>query len=218
MLRLVWKQNFHRKKGKNLKKSRIAAVITVFAVLFIDQASKIWVKLNMFLGQEFAIIKGFFVIHFTENPGMAFGWKWGGEIGKYALTSFRIVAISAIAYYIHKLIKEKKPLGFVITMSLILAGAIGNVIDSFFYGLSFTHSNQRVAELFPTEGGYASFMQGKVVDMLYFTWQFPEWVPTIGGNTAFPYIFNVSDAAITIGVFLILIFQKKFFIEEKKLA
>ena len=171
----------------------------------------------MRLEDSYAVLGNWFYIHFTENPGMAMGLSWGGEIGKYALSGFRVVAISFLIYYISTLIKKKVHTGFIVAMSLILAGAIGNIIDSLVYGLIFSESTVfKIAHLFPAEGGYTTFMQGKVVDMFYFPlFYMPNWVPVLGGNNFFPYIFNVADAAITIGVFIILIFQKQFFTESK---
>ncbi|MGB1316428.1 MAG: lipoprotein signal peptidase, partial [Chitinophagales bacterium] len=200
-----------------MNKKGFLAVAIVFTVLLIDQVSKIIIKTSMRLEESFAVFGNWFYIHFTENPGMAMGMEWGGVAGKYALTSFRIVAIFGISYYIYTLIKNKAHTGFVAAMSLILAGAAGNIIDSLVYGLIFSKSTIfKVASSFPADGGYTTFMQGKVVDMLYFPlFYLPEWVPVMGGHKFFPYIFNVADAAITIGVFIIVIWQKKFFVEEK---
>ena len=126
-----------------------------------------------------------------------------------------MVAIGGINWYIHKLITEKAPKSFILTMSLILAGAIGNVIDSLFYGIIFTDSYHKVAEIFPSQG-YAPFMQGKVVDMLYFPlFHWPDWMPIIGGDLFFSPVFNIADSAITIGIFAIILFQRKFFYESK---
>lgn len=171
----------------------------------------------MRLEENFAVLGNWFYIHFTENPGMAMGIQWGGVAGKYALSGFRIIAIAIISYFIIKWVKEKAHTGFIAAMSLILAGAIGNIIDSLAYGLVFSESTIfKVASAFPPEGGYTTFMQGKVVDMFYFPlFYMPEWVPFLGGHNFFPYIFNVADAAISIGVFIIIIWQKKFFVEEK---
>lgn len=170
----------------------------------------------MRLEESFAVLGNWFYIHFTENPGMAMGLSWGGVAGKYALSGFRIVAIIIITYYIYTFVKKKMHTGFIVAMSLILAGAIGNIIDSLVYGLVFSESTRfKVATAFPPDGGYTTFMQGKVVDMLYFPmFYMPEWVPMLGGHNFFPYIFNVADAAISIGVAIIIIWQKKFFVEE----
>lgn len=166
----------------------------------------------MFLGQEFRIFD-WFIIHFTENNGMAFGMEFGGVLGKLALSIFRIVAVGGIAWYIRKMIVEKAPPVFITSLSLIFAGALGNILDSLFYGLIFSHSRGRVASLFPEDGGYAPMLQGKVVDMLNFPlWEgyLPEW---LGGDyfVFFRPVFNIADAAISIGVALIILNQKKIF-------
>lgn len=167
--------------------------------------------MNMFLGQEFRIFD-WFIIHFTENNGMAFGMEFGGVAGKLALSIFRIFAVGGIAWYIRKMIIEKAPPVFITSLSLIFAGALGNIIDSLVYGQIFSDSRGRVATLFPEEG-YAPILQGKVVDMLNFPlWEgyLPEW---LGGNyfVFFRPVFNIADAAISIGVALIILNQKKIF-------
>ncbi len=195
------------------------ALITIAAVLVVDQISKFWVKTNMYLDESITVFGDWFFIHFIENPGMAFGLELGGEWGKLLLSIFRIIAIVAIGWYLRERIREAAHSGLVLSISLVLAGAIGNMIDSAFYGLIFSESPRftpAVAVLFPSEGGYAGFLQGKVVDMLYFplidtTW--PEWVPWLGGDRLqfFRPVFNVADSAITVGMALILINQKRFF-------
>lgn len=194
-----------------MNKKTLIAIITVFIVLVIDQVSKIIVKTSMRLEDSFAVFGNWFYIHFTENNGMAMGLSWGGVIGKYFLSGFRLGAIALITYYISTLIKKKVHTGFIFCMSLILAGAAGNMIDGLFYGLYFSESTIfEVAKSFP-EVGYATLMQGQVVDMLYFPmFYMPAWVPVLGGHNFFPYIFNFADAAISVGVVSLLVFQKRF--------
>lgn len=156
-------------------------------------------------------------IHFVENNGMAFGISLGGEYGKLALSLFRIIAVIALGYYIRLLIKAGASLGILVSFALILAGALGNILDSAFYGLIFSESyHGQVATMFPEEGGYAGFLHGKVVDMLHFpmfSGTYPEWIPFLGGKfyTFFSPVFNLADSSITIGVLYILIFQRQFF-------
>jgi signal peptidase II len=174
----------------------------------------------MRLGEEFSVIGDWFIIHFTENPGMAFGMQFGGDFGKLALSIFRIIAVLGIGYYIYKLCKEKAPQGLIISFSLIFAGALGNIIDSAFYGLIFSESYYQTATFLPAEGGYAPFLYGKVVDMLYFpliSGTFPNWFPIWGGDEFlfFRPVFNVADVSISVGVGLIILFQRKFFMEEE---
>lgn len=171
----------------------------------------------MLYDESINVFGHWFYIHFIENPGMAFGLEFGGDIGKLALSLFRIVAVVLIGVYLVKLIRKKVSNGLVISISLILAGAIGNIIDSSIYGLIFSESSYFTpAVLFPEEGGYSSFLHGNVVDMLYFPLfegRFPEWLPLWGGEhfLFFRPIFNIADSAITSGVFLILLNQKRFF-------
>jgi len=195
-------------------------LILIGSLLLIDQLSKFWVKLNMTLGQEYKIFGDWFIIHFTENNGMAFGLEFGGEAGKLALSLFRIAAVVGIAYGLHYMVKKKYHRGFILNVALIFAGAMGNIIDSTFYGLIFSESTWfDKASLFPAEGGYSSLLHGKVVDMLYFPvikGDFPSWFPIWGGEDFlfFRPVFNIADSAITVGVALILIYQKRYFKEE----
>ncbi|MBW8334316.1 MAG: lipoprotein signal peptidase [Prolixibacteraceae bacterium] len=194
------------------------SALIVFLVLLADQILKIWIKTTMTLGQEFPAIGDWFIIHFVENNGMAFGFEFGGEYGKIFLSLFRIVAVLGIGWYILKLSKKDIPMGFIACASLIFAGAIGNIIDSAFYGLIFNDSYGQVATLFPEGGGYETFLHGRVVDMFYFplfSGIYPEWVPLVGGSDFqfFRPVFNIADSAITIGIFSIMIFYRKQFSE-----
>lgn len=192
----------------------------ILAVLVVDQVSKFWIKLNMTLGQEYRILWDKFIIHFTENNGMAFGLEFGGETGKLALSLFRIVAVIGIGYGLHYMIQKKYHRGFILNVALIFAGAMGNIIDSTFYGVIFSESTWfDKAVLFPPEGGYSKIFHGKVVDMLYFpliSGTYPSWFPVWGGEEFlfFRPVFNIADSAITVGVALILIYQKRYFKEE----
>ena len=193
------------------------AIITVLLVLIADQILKIWIKSHMTLGESIFVFGNWFIIHFIENEGMAFGMRFGGNFGKLILSLFRIAAVFAIAWYLIRIIQKKHRSGLIISLSLILAGALGNIIDSCFYGMIFSESSYHTkAVLFPAEGGYGSFLHGKVVDMLYFPLikgTYPTWVPYFGGADFifFRPVFNIADSAITTGVFILIIFQKKFF-------
>ncbi|MDR2962963.1 MAG: lipoprotein signal peptidase [Bacteroidales bacterium] len=207
---------------QSTKATRWACAVVV-AILFIDQLSKILVKTNMMLEERIPIISERVYIYFVENPGFAFGMSFGGAAGKIILTLFRVVASTLIILYIRSIIKKGASLGVVIGLSAVLAGALGNIIDSMFYGLLFSESTySTVAQFLPEGGGYASFLQGRVVDMIYcpiIRGTFPEWLPLRGGEpfTFFSPIFNVADAAITLGVVYLLLFQRKFFkVEEKE--
>lgn len=190
------------------------AALLVFIVLLIDQSVKIWIKTHMQLGEEYHVAGNWFIIHFMENNGMAFGMEFGGQIGKLLLSVFRIIAVGGIAWYLIHLVKIKAHLGFILSIALILAGAVGNIIDSAFYGLIFNESNGQLAQLIPEAGGYSSFLHGRVVDMLYFPiiqGHFPSWLPIWGSEDFifFRPVFNIADSSITIGVMIILLFQKK---------
>lgn len=205
---------------KPQKKSLVLSLSIIVAILVIDQIIKILVKTNMYLGESISVFGDWFQILFTENEGMAFGMSFGGNVGKILLSVFRLVASVGIAWFIIYLIKKNSRKFLVVSLSLVFAGAVGNILDSCFYGLMFSESNTQVATMFPEGGGYAPFLYGKVVDMFYFplftiTW--PEWMPFVGGQefTFFNAIFNFADAAITIGIFM-LIFDQIFASKKEK--
>lgn len=199
-----------------LQKFRLP-LFTVLAVLIIDQCIKLYIKANFPIGEVTRVIGDWFRITFTENPGMAFGMEFGGDYGKIALSLFRVIAVIVGVFYIKKIVNEKAHKGFIICVSLILAGALGNILDSAFYGILFGPSTEYdVAQFMPPEGGYAGFLHGYVVDMFYFPiyeGNFPSWLPIWGGEhfEFFNAIFNFADMAISFGVGIILVFQNKFF-------
>jgi signal peptidase II len=194
----------------------------ILIILLVDQSVKVWVKTHMALGDEIRIFGlEWALIHFVENPGMAFGYQLSNDdMGKLALSLFRILAVGFLAYYIRFLIRKKAGWGVLASFALILAGALGNIIDSAFYGLIFSESTYHsgVAQLFPEGGGYERFLHGNVVDMFYFPiWSgyLPNWIPLWGGQhfMFFKPVFNVADVSITLGVLNILTFQRQFFLE-----
>lgn len=193
------------------------SLLIVFIVLVFDQALKIWIKCNMTLGQEIHFLGYRGMLHFTENNGMAFGMQFAGEYGKLFLSLFRITAVAFLFWYIHKLVKQKAGFGLIFCFSLITAGAMGNIFDSALYGLIFSESTFfDVARIFPAEGGYSTFLHGKVVDMFYFPLlqgTYPQWFPFWAGEEFifFRPVFNVADSSITIGVLSLVVFQRKFF-------
>ncbi len=202
-----------------MKKST-AVVLLIVLVLVLDQILKVYVKLNIPYGSGFDILGWSKAkIHFVENDGMAFGFSFGGYYGKLFLSVFRIIMIGFLIYLLRELIKAKQPMGLVLSFGLIVAGAIGNMIDSAFYGVIFSESSfhhRDLATFMPENGGYSSFLHGNVVDMFYFplvntTW--PEWMPIVGGNRFqfFKPVFNVADSAISVGVASILLFHRSFF-------
>lgn len=193
------------------KNRGLIAIFVIALVIIVDQASKIWVKTNMSLYESIEVFN-WFKIYFVENNGMAFGMEFGGKL---FLSLFRIIAIFFIGYYLYSLVKKQYSRGYIACIALILAGAFGNIIDSVFYGEIFSASYQgHVASLVSLGDGYSSWLHGKVVDMLYFpliNGTFPSWFPVWGGENFvfFSPIFNIADSAITVGIFLLLIFYRK---------
>lgn len=199
-------------------------ILLILCIIFADQALKLYIKLNYFIGEEHLVLgQQWARLHFVENEGMAWGWKFGGGFGKIALTLFRLGAVIWGSFLLRDFIQKKLHKGFIVCAAMIYAGALGNLIDSLFYGIIFDQSNpyaQNIAHLFPSGGGYASFLHGKVVDMLYFpivtNAHFPSWVPVWGGDDFefFRPVFNIADASISTGVMIILLFQNKFLSKE----
>ena len=199
--------------------------LLVVLLLVIDQIIKILVKTNMTLGQSIHVFGNWFQIYFVENNGMAFGMQLGATVGKLLLSIFRVALVVVIFLYIRKLLKRPTtPWGVLIGLSAILCGALGNIIDSLFYGLIFSESTvTQVASMFPDGGGYAPFLFGKVVDMFYFPiidTDLPSWFPIWGGKHIifFRPIFNFADACITVGAFYLLIFHWRFFGKKQEAA
>lgn len=197
-------------------------LLIIFLVLLFDQLLKFYIKLTMTIGQEIPVAGNWFIIHFTENNGMAFGFEFAGEWGKLSLSIFRILAVGALLFYLAYLTRRKTKFGPIFGITMILAGALGNIIDSAFYGLIFSSSSYHtVATFMPEGGGYATFLHGKVVDMFYFPLitiaqdQAPAWIPgfIFGSDGYFIFfrpVFNIADASITTGVLWMLLFQRKF--------
>ena len=188
---------------------------TAFILILLDQILKIWIKTHYILGEETQIFD-WFIIHFTENNGMAFGMEFGGYTGKKILTLFRIIVVGIGIKYIFNLTKAGFTNGSSIALGLIIGGAIGNIIDSSFYGMIFNESYHNIASFMPEKGGYSSLLHGKVVDMFYFPLinsHFPNWLPIWGGEHVifFRPVFNIADAGISIGIFMILLFYRKEF-------
>lgn len=195
------------------------AIGTIIIAIILDQLLKIYIKTHFILGEE-VVVFDWFKIHFVENNGMAMGFEFGGKTGKLFLTIFRLVAVVGIVYWLAQNIKQKVHNAVIVAIALIFSGAIGNIIDSVFYGVIFDDSTNNVATLF-SDNAYGTLFHGKVVDMFYFPiWQgtLPSWIPFIGGDffTFFQYIFNPADAFISIGVALLFIFNKQAFPKEEK--
>lgn len=193
-------------------------VLIITCIVIADQALKIYIKTHYHIGESHNVTGSWFQLYFIENEGMAYGWKLAEGWGKTALTLFRLGAVIFGIFYIKKIIRKKYHRGFIICVALVFSGALGNLIDSLFYGIIFEDSSSytlNIAKIFPAHG-YASFLHGRVVDMLYFPIihsQYPSWIPFIGGKefSFFNYIFNIADASVSIGVITIILFKKQFF-------
>lgn len=200
-----------------MKRSTLTFLI-IFVVLILDQALKVWIKTNMTYGEEFGIMGSSWArIHFVENEGMAFGISFGGDGGKLALSLFRLVAVGFLGYILAALIKANEKHGLIACFALILAGAVGNILDSAFFGMMFSESSYHgnPATMFPETGGYAPFLYGRVVDMFYFPiidFHWPDWMPIWAGDRFqfFKPVFNVADSAISVGVISMLLFHRGF--------
>ena len=207
---------FQPDKFMSLKKAGIIIIL----ILLVDQISKIYIKTNFALGEEIEVFDWFRIL-FVENEGMAWGTKIPGEYGKLALTLFRLAAIVGIGYWLWDSIRKNGSRLLIVAIAMIFAGAFGNIIDSVFYGIIFNDSYGQVASFLPESGGYATLFHGKVVDMLYFPlWKgyLPGWIPFWGGEyfTFFEPVFNIADSAISVGVALLLVFNKKAFPKKEE--
>ena len=195
------------------------ASLIILVILLIDQISKFYIKTNFMLGEEIRVFDWFRIL-FVENKGMAWGAELPGEYGKLLLTTFRLIAVPFIGYWLWDSLRKNGSAILITAIAFIFAGAVGNLIDSVFYGVIFEHSYNQVATFMPEDGGYAPLLYGHVVDMLYFPlWSgyLPEWIPFWGGEyfTFFEPVFNIADSAITVGVALLIIFNKKVFPPEE---
>ncbi|RYY90470.1 MAG: lipoprotein signal peptidase [Chitinophagaceae bacterium] len=195
--------------------------LIILAVIIADQALKVWIKTHYMLHQSTHLFGADWAqLYFVENEGMAWGMAFGGAWGKMLLTLFRLGAVIFGTWYIKRIVREKYTRGFIICAALIYAGALGNLLDSMFYGMIFNESTGQVAQFLPKGGGYAGFLHGKVVDMFYFPMfrgNWPTWVPFVGGSDFlfFSAIFNIADAAISVGVISLILFQKRFLQREQ---
>jgi signal peptidase II len=205
-----------------LKKRNIFLIICLIVIA--DQVLKIYVKTHYHPGESHPVLGNWFRLYFIENEGMAYGWKLGGGFGKIMLTLFRLAAVIFGLFYLNRIIKKKYHRGYIICVALVFAGALGNLIDSMFYGMIFDNSSfdtSAIAKIFPKKG-YAGFLHGNVVDMLYLPLvhvdTLPHWMPFMGGKpfSFFNYIFNIADASVSIGVIIILFFRKRFFYSADK--
>lgn len=190
------------------------ALAIVLSILVLDQIVKIYIKTSFAYGESHHILGGLLNIQFVENPGMAFGFEYGGALGKYVLSIFRIIAITVIIFYIRNTLRKSEVnLAFIVCLSMILAGAAGNVIDSMAYGMLFDRGGgyQGLAQW---GGSYAPFLQGQVVDMIQFNVHWPDFVPKLGGKLIFSPIFNIADSAISIAVLAFLFFPKRILPQE----
>ena len=199
-------------------------IFIIVAIIIIDQGLKIWIKTSYPIGDTGITGLNWFKLYFIENKGMAWGWEFGGDWGKTLLTLFRLAAVIFGTWYLGKIVKQKYSRGFIVCAALIYAGALGNLIDSMFYGMIFSNNSEQpyvIAKLFSGHG-YAGFLHGRVVDMLYFpiirNAHYPSWFPFWGGQDFefFSPIFNIADASISVGVITLLVFQKRFFKKHHK--
>ncbi|MGN6530241.1 MAG: lipoprotein signal peptidase [Ginsengibacter sp.] len=205
-----------------MKKRNIFLII--FLIVVADQVLKIYIKTHYHPGESHPVLGQWFRLYFIENEGMAYGWKLGGGFGKMMLTLFRLAAVIFGVFYLNRIIQKKYNAGYIVCVAFVFAGALGNLIDSMFYGMIFDNNSfetDAIARLFPKQG-YAGFMHGNVVDMIYLPLihidKLPEWIPFWGGKpfSFFNYIFNIADASVSIGVLIILFFRNRFFHSRSK--